>query len=318
MRTWRVLVTDTDNDQFSIERSVLDPLGATISVSPAADEETLAAEARSADAILVGYAPITEPVIAAAAAAGCRAIVRYGIGVDNVDLAAAGRLGVPVANVPDYCLDEVADHTIALYLTVARHIVSAIDEVRGGGWDLPKDGLRRIAGQRFALIGVGRIGRRVAARAFVLGMEVVAYDPFLTQAVPGCRLVGSIEEAVVEADAISLHLPLTPATRHIVDARLLSEMTRVPILLNTARGGLVDLDAVTQALGAGGLRAVALDVFESEPLALDHPLRSDPRALITPHMAYYSVESEADLLRRAAEEVARGLRGEPLLNPVRA
>jgi D-3-phosphoglycerate dehydrogenase len=313
---YRVLVTDTDMPSFEIEEEVLRPLDAIVWLAPASDEETLVREASKADAIMVGYAPVREPVIAAAAKAGCRAIVRYGIGYDNVDIAAAERHGIPVANVPDYCLDEVADHTMALLLGYARGIPQAAGSVQQGGWDIPKGEIPRIAGRVLGLVGFGRIGRRVAARAVPFGLRVMAYDPVAPVDMEGVQAVASLDEVLAGSDYISIHVPLTPQTRHLINVEVLRKMERKPLLLNTARGGLIDLDAVLDALQSGQLGGVALDVFETEPLPPDHPLRTHPRALITPHMSYYSNESEPDLIRRVAQEIARGLRGEPLLNPL--
>jgi len=313
---YRIVVTDTDMPSFEIEEAVLRPLGAEVHLAPSSDEATLAKEAASADAIMVGYAPVTARVIAAAAEAGCRAIVRYGIGFDNVDIAAAERHGIPVANVPDYCQDEVADHAILLLLAYARKLIPASQSVRDGGWEIPKGQVPRLARQHLGLVGFGRIGRRVAVRALTLGLVVEAYDPVAPIDLPGVTTAGSLTDLLASADYVSLHLPLTAATRHIIDRNALKAALRKPVLINTARGGLVDLDAVIEALDAGTLSGIALDVFENEPLAANHPLRRHPAALITPHMSYYSNESEPDLIRRVAEEIARGLRGEPLLNPL--
>ena len=312
----KVLVTDTDMPSFEIEERVLDGLGVEIRLSPSADEQTLAAEASDAAAIMAGYAPVREPVIASAARGGCRAIVRYGIGYDNVDIASAERHGIPVANVPDYCSDEVADHTMALLLCHARRIIDANDSVRAGGWEIPKDRVPRLAGRTLGLLGWGRIGRRVAARALAFGLRVQAYDPIARIDLLGVTAVSGVQQVYESADYISIHVPLTAATRHMIDDRAIRAMRRKPLLINTARGGLVDLAAVTAALDSGALSGVALDVFEEEPLPADHPLRTNPLAIITPHMSYYSNESEPDLIRRVAEEVARALRGEPLLNPL--
>jgi D-3-phosphoglycerate dehydrogenase len=312
----KVLVTDTDLPSFDIEQRILGPLGAEIRLASATDERTLAAEASNAAAIIVDRARISERVTASAARGGCRAIVRYGIGYDNVDVESAERHGIPVANVPDYCLDEVADHTIALLLSHARRIREASDSVRAGRWEIPKGRVPRLAGCRLGLIGMGRIGRRVAVRALAFGLEVYAYDPISPLEMPGVTQVSSLQEIFETADYISLHAAMNDSTRHTIDAGALRAMRRQPLLINTSRGGLVDVDAVASALESGALSGVALDVFEEEPLPADHPLRSNPMAIITPHMAYYSNESEADLVRHVAEEVARALRGEPLLNPL--
>lgn len=312
----KVLVTDTDMPSFEIEERVLSPLGVEIRLAPSADEQTLAAEASDSAAIMVGYAPVREAVIAAAARGGCRAIIRYGIGYDNVDIAAAERHGIPVANVPDYCSDEVADHSMAFLLCHARRIIDATTSVRAGQWDIPKDQVPRLQGRCLGLLGFGRIGRRVAARALTFGLKVEAYDPIAPVDMPGLTQVKSIKELYETADYISLHVPLRDETRHLINDSAIQAMRRKPLLINTARGGLVDLDAVTRGLDSGQLSGVAFDVFETEPLPVDHPLRTNPKAIITPHMSYYSNESEPDLIRLVAEEVARALRGEPLLNPL--
>jgi D-3-phosphoglycerate dehydrogenase len=312
----KVLITDQVFGGTEIERSLLEPLGVEVIEAPEADEATLVRLAAGVDGILVCYAPLTDRVLEAAAP-GCRIVARYGIGYDNVPVPTATRLGMVVTNVPDYCLDEVADHTLALLLAVARGVAFMDRSVRAGEWKVPQTGINRLQGRRLALLGVGRIGRRVAARAQAFGLEVVAFDPFLeVWDVDGVARAGSVEEAVADADFISLHAPLTPANRHLINERTIAAMTRAPVLINTARGPLLDLEAATAALDAGRLSAVALDVPEPEPLPADHPLRRHPRALITPHASFYSKQAQDELQRRAAEEVVRALKGEPPRCPV--
>jgi phosphoglycerate dehydrogenase-like enzyme len=312
-------VVMTDNifsslDEFHHE---LKPLGLEVQVAPASDEATLIGLARSAVAMIVVYAQITEPVIATAASAGCRVISRCGIGYDNINIEAATRHRLQVTYVPDYCLDEVADHTIALLLAFARGLVPAAIAIRDGSWQAPREGVHRLRGRQLTLLGAGRIGRRVATRALALGLRVTAYDPFVTDwEEAGVNLSATLEEALAGADFVSLHAPLTTENHHLVNAHTIALMDQKPVLINTARGGLIDLDAVTSALDQGSLCGVALDVFETEPLPSDHLLRTHPRSLVTPHVAYYSVESESELKRRAAEEVARAVRGEPPRCPV--
>jgi D-3-phosphoglycerate dehydrogenase len=284
-RSAEVLVTDHVFGDLETERAALKEIGATLTE----DREALGRAA----ALLVCFAPVPAAMIEAAAS--CRIIARYGIGVDNVDVEAATRRGVLVTNVPDYCLDEVADHTLALLLGAARRIV-----IEGE--------VRRIRGRRLALIGAGRIGGRVAERATAFGLDVVVYDPYVSDT--------GFEEALAEADFVSLHAPLTDETRHLIDDDAIALMRRSPVLINTSRGGLVDLDAVVRALGAGALSGAALDVTEPEPLPDGHPLRSHPRAIITPHAAFRSVEAQAELQRRAVEEVVRALTGRPPRCPV--
>jgi phosphoglycerate dehydrogenase-like enzyme len=295
-------------DEFHAE---LEPLGLKLELAHAADEATLVDMVRNAVAMIVVYAKITDPVIASAASAGCRVISRCGIGYDNIDIESATRHSLQVTYVPDYCLDEVADHTIAMLLAFARGLVPSVLATQHGEWKAPREVMHRLQGRTLALVGVGRIGRRVAARAQALGLAVVAYDPFVQLwDIEGVRRADSLAAALESADFVSLHAPLTTENHHLVSDQTLSMMKRKPLLINTARGGLVDLDAVSGALDRGDLAGVALDVFEVEPLKADHPLRTDPRALITPHAAYYSIESESELKHRAAEEVARAFRGE--------
>ena len=312
-----VLVTDQVFGSVEAERRALAEAGYELREAPDAEEGTLVELARDAEALMVCFAPVREPVVAAAAEGGCRIIARYGIGVDNVDVEAATRAGIPVTNVADYCLDEVADHAMALLLAAARNVLPAALSVRAGGWDAQKEGVHRLRGRRLALLGVGRIGTRVAARARAFGIEVVGFDPFVEDwGRIEAEAADTLEEAVAEADFVSLHAPLTPDTHHLVDEEAIGHMRRAPVLVNTSRGPLVDLDAATRALDDGRLAGLALDVTEVEPLPADHPLREHPKALITPHMAFHSAEATEELQRRTVEEVLRTLSGERPLSPV--
>lgn len=313
----RVVVTDHVFPGLDIERDVLAPVGAEVVLAPATDEATLVELAADAAGLLVCFAPVTTAVVDAAAAGGCRVIARYGIGYDNVDVDAATRHGIVVTNVPDYCLDEVADHAMAMLLGAARGIVPATRAVAGGEWTIDHARIHRLAGRRLALIGLGGIGRRVATRALAFGLQVVAFDPFIEDTgVPDVALAGSLEEALRDADFVSLHAPATPENHHLISGETIGMMRSAPVLINTARGGLVDLDAVVAALEEGRLSGVALDVTEPEPLPPGHPLRSHPAAIITPHMAFHSVEATEELQRRAATEVLRAIQGERPDRPV--
>jgi D-3-phosphoglycerate dehydrogenase len=313
----RILITDHVFPGLEIEHEVLGEIGAQIVLAPDAEEATLTELARGADGMLVCFAPVSAAVVEAAAAGGCRVIARYGIGYDNIPVEVASRHGIVVTNVPDYCLDEVADHAMALLLASARGIVGASREVAAGGWAIDHGAVHRLAGRRLALVGLGAIGRRVAARALAFGLEVVAADPFLqTLDLPGVTLARSLEEAVADADYVSLHAPATAENHHLIDAAAIAGMRAAPVLINTSRGGLVDLEAATAALEEGRLSGLALDVTEPEPLPEGHPLRTHPRAIITPHMAFHSVEATDELQRRAATEVRRVLSGEAPDRPV--
>jgi len=314
----RVVVTDHVFDNLELTRTSLFRLGVEVVEAPSTDEATLVEFVRDAAAVITCYAPVTGAVVRAAAAGGCKVIARTGIGVDNVDVKEASRLGIQVTNVPDYCLDEVADHALTLLLGAIRGLAEASRSVAEGGWTAPR-AVHRVSGQRLALIGVGAIGERVAGRARPFGFEVVGSDPFRTDWTgSNAQPVASVADAVVDADAISLHAPLTEDTFHLVDDFFLDSLRRRPVLVNTSRGGLVDLDAVVRALDDGRLAAVSLDVTDPEPPPRDHAIRSHPRALITPHMAYYSLEAQDELQRSAAEEVVRALSGSAPRSPVNA
>jgi D-3-phosphoglycerate dehydrogenase / 2-oxoglutarate reductase len=285
-------------------------------MAPGTSEEELVDAARDCEAMLVCYAKVPESVVAAAAEGGCRIISRYGIGYDNIDVAAATERGLLVTYVPDYCLDEVADHAIALLLALARGVHHAALAVSRGEWAVPHGAVHRLQGSRLAVIGVGGIGARVVDRARAFGIEAVGVDPYLEEWTVPAERATSFADAVVDADFVSLHVPLTDENHHLIDADSIAGMRRAPIIVNTARGPLVDMDAAVEALDSGRLGGVALDVTEAEPPPADHPLRSHPRAVLTPHMAFYSVEAQAELQRRAAEEIARALRGEAPDRPV--
>lgn len=311
----KVLLTDPIGPDLEIERAELESLGVSLRVAAGTDEARLVEEVVDADAVIVTYARITAPVIEAAGR--CRLIARSGIGYDNIDLDAAAAARIPVTFVPDYCLEEVADHTLALLLAVARDLPGASRIVREGGWTRPESPIHRLQGRRVTLIGFGAIGRRVASRALGFGLRVTAFDPYLAVVdTPGVDWAETLEAALADADFVSLHTPLNATNRHLINRETIATMGRAPVLINTARGGLVDLDALAQAITDGRVAGAALDVTEVEPLPRDHPLRADRRVLITPHMGFYSVEALVELRTRVAREVAAALRGEPLRNQV--
>ena len=314
--TRKVLVTDHVFADLETERSLLEPHDVELTLADAVDEASLVAGVADAEAILVCYAKIPEAVVNADAEAGVKVISRYGIGFDNIDIDAATRNGILVTYVPDYCLDEVADHTLGLLLGLARGIVDADRSVRNGDWAVPQGGVHRLQGRRLAVIGAGGIGRKVIARAQAFGFEIVGYDPFIEDWNLDVERAETIEEAFAEADAITLHVPMSEENRHMVGRESIAKMNRSPILVNTSRGPLVEMDAAAEALESGALSGVALDVTEREPPPVDHPLRTHPRAILTPHMGFYSIEAQQELQRRAAEEVVRALTGEPPDRPV--
>ncbi len=316
----KVYITDHTFLSVEPEREILAPYAEVTDLKgiPLPDEEAVVAACPGADALVVGFVPITARIMDALA--GLRCIVRYGVGCDMIDVPAATERGVWVANVPDYCVAEVADHTAALLLCLTRKVALYDAAVRNGDWGAVKLGspIRRLAGRTLGLVGFGRIGHEVAARAKAFGFRVVVYDKYLDPSrAEACGVEPlTFERLLSEADAVSLHVPLTDETRLILDGRAISRMKKEAVLVNVARGGLADLEALADALAAGRLAGAAIDVFDTEPLPADHPIRRAPNAILQPHASWYSEESLVQLQRSAAEEVARVLRGERPKNPV--
>jgi D-3-phosphoglycerate dehydrogenase / 2-oxoglutarate reductase len=283
------------------------------------DEEELLRLVPEADAILTCFEHVTPAVVRAGGR--LRAIGRYGIGVDNIAVAAATERGIPVTNVPDYCADEVAEHALALILAHARGVLRFADGVRSGDWSIGRGlPLRRVAGRTLGIVGFGRIGSALAAKAGGLGLELLVHDRSAdaqTLAAAGAASVG-LDELARRSDYVSIHLPLTDRTRGLVSRRLLAAMKPDAFVVNCARGAIVDQDALLEALRAGRLGGAGLDVFEPERLPDGHPLLTDPRVVATPHVAFYSEESILELQTRAAENVAAvldGRRPASIVNP---
>jgi D-3-phosphoglycerate dehydrogenase len=268
-----------------------------------------------ADAALVRESPIDEAALAAAPK--LRGIVRYGVGVDNIALAAAAARRIPVCNVPDYGVEEVSDHALALLLAVLRRLPEADARVRSGGWGVPRSRpVLRIGGSTLGLIGFGRIGAALLRKARGLNFgRILVGDPALTAPPEGC-ILADIPTIASEADAISLHAPATRATHHLVDAAFLARCKPNAVIVNTSRGALIDEAALIAALQENRLHGAGLDVFETEPLPAESPLRTLPNVILTDHAAWYSEAAIADLQRKAAEEVARLLTGAPPLHQV--
>ena len=272
--------------------------------------------ARDADAILTTYAKVTTAVVEQLTR--CRIISRFGIGVDNVDIAMATSKGIVVTKVPDYCIDEVSDHAMALLLAIVRKIPFSNSEVQAGRWAMPRVvPIHRLRGTVLGLVGFGRIPQLVAPKAQAFGIKVVAFDPFVPQDVFAKAGVASVsfDELVKTADYISLHCPLTPETNHLFNADVFGKMKPGAYLVNTGRGPLIDEAALAQALDKGQLAGAALDVVEKEP-PVGSPVLGRKNVILTPHTAFYSDESLLELQVKAAEEVVRVLSGQAPKNPV--
>lgn len=303
----RVLITDHPWPDLEIERGILEAAGAVLDEAPRDDEETLVRLAAEATAIATCWAAVTERVLSAAPR--CRLVARMGIGLDNIDVAAATRLGMLVTNVPDYCIEEVSDHAVALLLALARNIGYFHQASKGGEYHLSAaPPMRRLKGRTLGLLGLGRIGRLTARKGAGLGLRVIAHTASGSDHGSGLPMV-SWEQLLAESDFLSLHAPLTPQTRRIINAQALSRMKPTACLINTSRGGLVDEAALWEALRENRLAGAGLDVFDPEPPDLTRPLFRDPRVIVTPHAAFVSEESLVDLRTRVARQIADVLSG---------
>jgi D-3-phosphoglycerate dehydrogenase len=313
-RTMRALLTDYAWADLDIERQILSTGGIELVAAPHGDEATLMQLATSCDAILTNWAKVTRGVLDAGQQ--LRIVARMGIGLDNIDVAYCHAKGILVTNVPDYCLIEVAEHTLALMFALARNVSWHHLATKQGRYDL-KSGvaMRRIEGQTLGLVGMGQIARVVAQKARGLGMRVIGTSRS-ARPVEGIQVV-DLQTLLAESDFVSLHVPLTSESRGMIGQQELALMKPTAFLINTARGGLIDHDALTLALQENRLAGAGLDVQPLEPPALNVAPFNDPRVIVTPHIAFLSAESLADLRRRAATQVATFLTGGTPENVIR-
>jgi len=312
------VITDCDHATVDPERAVLGEAGIAVRLEQCRTAEDVTRAAADADGLLVQYARVDDDALAALPRV--RVVVRYGVGVDTIDVQAAARRGVWVANVPDYGTQEVADHALALLLALARGVVRQDREVRAGRWDVNAvRPLRRLSELTLGVVGLGRIGAALARKAHAVGFGVVGHDP---RGLPDeLRALGVREVALDElwgaVDALSLHLPLTAETHHLLGEEALARLRPGALVVNTARGGLVDGAALLRALEDGRVGGAGLDVLEREPPGEEErALVTHERVVATPHAAWYSEESERVMKTEAAREVVRVLRGERPRSPV--
>jgi D-3-phosphoglycerate dehydrogenase / 2-oxoglutarate reductase len=283
------------------------------------DAESVAAAVKGADVVVVQFAPMTRAALEGLAP-GAR-VIRYGVGYDNIDVKAAAELGIKVAYVPDYCTDEVADHTATSLLASLRKLAALDASVRAGQWAAVAvcKPMRPFRESTVGFLGLGRIGRAVMDRLRPFGFSFLVFDPALSEtdlAPLGASKAATTDALFAAADALALHAPSTPATRGIVNAGTLARMKPNAMIVNTARGDLIDAAALASALQDGVIAGAALDVFDTEPLPADHVLRSAPNLQLSPHAAWYSDASIDRLQALAADEIRRALAGEPVRSPV--
>ena len=318
--TWKVLITDHVWPSTDPEREVLEAGGAEVVVAPDDKEATLIELARDADAIMTCFAQVTENVVRASE--GCVVIGRFGVGVDNIAVSTATELGIAVTYVPDYCVDEVSDHVMALLHAWNRKIVLFDRAVKGRGWGSQPLTMRmmRLRGKTIGIVGFGRIGQAVAAKARAFGLNILAADPLVpaeTVESFGGTLV-DLSSLLGESDFVTLHAPLTEETRNLIGYSELASMKGDAFLINAARGPLIDETALYDALKRGLIAGAGLDVMVDNVPAQDHPLFSLENIIITPHIAFFSQESTLELERRAAAEVVSVIQGRMpgnLVNP---
>ena len=310
--TKKVLVTDFVWPSVEPERAVLAAANAELVVAPDGSEETLAELARDVDGILTCFAKVTDKVVRTADK--CVIIGRYGVGVDNIAVDLATELGIVVTYVPDYCVDEVSDHVMALLLAWNRRIVFFDNATKAHGWGAEGLGMRimRLRGKKLGVVGFGRIGRSVCSKALAFGFEVLAYDPIISAdavADHGAKMV-DLPMLLRESDFVTLHSPLIPETKNMIGKSELEHMKSDAFLINAARGGLVDEDALYDAVTAGQIAGAGLDVVKDVAPPLDHRLLQHKNVLVTPHTAFFSQEAVLELEERAAGEVARVFQGQ--------
>ena len=311
-----VAVADSVFPNLDVAREVLSAIGADLQLAPQATPDAILKVASPADALLVTYAKITAEMIGQMKR--CRIISRFGIGVDNVDLAAATAAGIVVTKVPDYCIDEVSDHAVALLLALARKIPSSNAQVHAGRWEMKAVvPIHRLRGRVLGLVGFGRIPQLVAPKAKAFGLRVIVYDPFVQADVLARERVDQVdfEELLAQSDYVSIHTPLLHETRNLFSTDAFSRMKPGSYLINTARGPIVDEHALAKALDGGQLAGAALDVMPQEPPTAS-PLLGRENVIITPHTSFYSEESLLELQRKASEEVVAVLTGKRPRNPV--
>ncbi len=316
----RVAVLGTRFGEPDIEAEELAPFAIELVTGAATSAADLLATARGATAILAGSPPRFGREVLAQLP-DCRVIVRYGVGIETIDLEAATEKGVIVANVPDYCTEEVASHTVALILACVRKLLPSHRAATAGQWQVAAvRPLFSTEDQTAGIVGMGRIGQAVARKLRPFGFDLLAFDPYAdpeTLQELGVTAV-TLSQLLARADVVSLNAPLNPDTHHLLDADALALMKPTAFLVNTSRGGLIDENALLAALDQDRIAGAALDVMEDEPVPVDNPLLQSDRVLVTPHTAWYTVQSTERMRRLASQEVARVLRGEwpdNLVNP---
>ncbi|MFL2836107.1 MAG: C-terminal binding protein [Alphaproteobacteria bacterium] len=314
-----VVVTDSPFPSLDPAKKALEDANAEVIQAPSSSEEDIIKSAEYADAILVTYAKLNENILRSLK--NCKAIGRFGIGVDNIDLKVAGELGISVNYVPDYCLDEVSDQAMAMIISMARKIPQSNKLVQSGRWEMPAVvPMYRLRGKTVGLIGFGNIPRLMTPKAQAFGFKVIAADPYAPKELFEKFNVESVtmDELYERSDFISVHAPLLPETKGLVNKEAFKKMKKTAIIVNTARGPLIDEKDLIEALDNKEIGGAGLDVVETEPLPEDSALIGRDNVILAPHTAFYSVEALEELQTKAASDVARVLNGEEPIYPIKA
>ena len=317
MEKFRVVVTDERHASYDIEREVLKAVGAEFKICNCVTAQDIARECADADGILLDMAPMTAEAIKHLSK--CKVIVRYGVGYDNVDVEACTKKGILVCNVPDYCSLDVSDHALALLMTCLRSTAERDRRIRQGEWNIQSSNSFRLAGKTLGVLGFGRISQALVHKCSGFGFErILVYDPYVSEEF--CQECGvekvDMETVLANSDFLSLHMPVTPQTKGIINADTLKLMKKNVILINTARGALIDDEALVEALQNGTVAYAGLDTHNSEPLSSDSPYMNLNNVVLTDHTAYSTKEGVVELKTKAAQAVAAVLSGEKPAYPV--
>lgn len=303
---YQVVITDCDHGFIEPEREEFQRVGARLILTQIREEEELIQACGEADGIISQYALLTRRVLEHLDA--CKVIARYGVGVDSIDLKAATELGIIVANVPDYCVDEVVNQVIALALALTRKITFLNQKVKSDQWDFRQGmPIYRVRGKILGLIGSGRIGQEVGKRMSAFGVRVIAFDPYV-KSLDGIELT-DLDTLLKTSDFISIHCPLNPSTHHLIGEKEFHRMEKRPLILNTSRGSIIDEKALIAALQEGRISGAGLDVLEKEPPDSQNPLLKMDNVILSPHIGFYSEESIGELKRRTAQNISDVLTG---------
>lgn len=304
---FKVTLVDHEWEDTQLEERMFEEAGLEFQILQSREKERIIEAAKTSDALLILYADIDEDILKAARQAGRLQIVsRYGIGINMVDVAAAKACGIDVANVNDYCIDEVSDHSLAFILAAARRLIPYYNDTRAGHWDFKVADLPiRSSKATVGLLGFGKIPRRLAEKLNAIGYNVMAYDPFVSE--EDMRAVdvekATVEEIIAESDFISVHVPLIEATHHLLNREAFQAMKSNAYIINTARGPIIDEEAMIEALQNGEIAGAYLDVTETEPLPANSPLRTLPNVVLSPHAAWYSEDAFFEIRYKAIQNI---------------